>query len=240
MRRSALEVRTGFAKGGAVLAVALGLLSSPGATASERRDRGLLLLYPKAQETVLEAALPRLEVQGCGNWRRGAVTGTRGNLKVGSPDRFVLLLCSRDVLDSAAHRRALAPLLALEGRVRAVEGPILQRGDEDGSGDAQKGRAYVIKISRYRNLDPDRRESDLAEINALADERADSWKTEALVRGASAVGMPTPDEVVVIHYETPEQGKAFRRRNPDILERIGAFNGEHLLEFVYISATVDG
>ena len=49
--------------------------------------------------------------------------------------------------------------------------------------------------------------------------------------------MAIPDEVVVIHYDTPQQGEAFRRRNPDILQRIGAFNRRHLLEFVYISAT---
>lgn len=234
---STMFVRT--AKWMSAMFIASAAFSSFAAAASQGRDQGMLLLHSQAQNKALDEALPHLEDQGCTLWRRGSVAGTQGNLGIGAPDRFVLLACTSEVLDSARHRQVLAPILGAGKDVRAVEGPILYRKGDETERATEDKRAYVLKISHYNNLDPDGRDRALDKINALAAERVDAWKTEAFVAGLRAVGMTTPDEVVVIHYDDPQQGERFRRRNPDILEQIGAFNRKHLSEFTYISAAPD-
>ena len=51
------------------------------------------------------------------------------------------------------------------------------------------------------------------------------------------MGMTTPDEVVVLYYDDSKSGDRFRKNNGDILEKIGAFNKSHLVEFAYFSAS---
>ncbi len=222
----------------AVVAASIMLLSASSAM-SQDRGRAMLLLHAEAQRADVDAALPDLADQGCSPWRQGAVAGTQGNLDIGAPERFVLFACRAEVLDSVQHRQALAPILAADNDAIAVEGPLVF-GDAGKTGpEAQGARAYVFKLSRYNNIDPDRRDSDLNRINAEAAGRQDAWRTEAMVAGLRAVGVPTPDEVVVIHYDNAAQGERFRKQNPDILKQIGAFNRKHLLDFTYISAVPD-
>jgi len=49
--------------------------------------------------------------------------------------------------------------------------------------------------------------------------------------------MTTPDEVVVLYYDDPKSGDRFRKNNGDILEKIGAFNKSHLVDFAYFTAS---
>lgn len=209
------------------------------AVAAPNRDRVLLLFHSQAQNAALDGALPYLEGQGCTVWRRGFVAGAQGNLDIGSPDRFAMFICTSEILHNAQHRSALASILGAGTDVTAVEGFVLSRGAEETGSGAIDERAYVLKISYYNNSDPDGRERDLSRINAMAAERADAWKTAAIVSGVAAIGMKTPDEVTVIQYDNPRQGERFRDENADILEQIGAFNRSHLTEFTYISVSQD-
>lgn len=221
------------------LFIAWTAFSSLSAAASDDREQGLLLLHSQAEDKVLDRAMPRLKNQGCTLWHRGSVAGTQGNLDIGAPDRYALFACTSEVLDSAQHRQALEPVLGLGKNARAVGGPILFRKSDEAARDTQNERAYVFKISRYNNLDPDGRERTLDNIDALAADRIDAWKTDAFVAGLRAVGMKTPDEVVIIHYDDAQQGIRFRNQNSDILEQVGAFNRRHLVEYTYISAAPD-
>lgn len=221
-----------------VVAAATSLIAS--SAMSQERNRAMLLLHAEAQDAAVDAALPDLAARGCNQWRRGAVAGMQGNLDIGAPARFVLFACRAEILHNAERRQALAAVLAAGKDAIAVEGPLVLGGPDATGPGAPGGRAYVLKISRYNNTDPDRRDSDLDSIDKQAAGRADAWKMEAQVAGLRAVGMPTPDEVVVIHYDDAAQGERFRQQNPDILKRIGAFNRRHLIEFTYISAVPDG
>ncbi|MGH7859435.1 MAG: hypothetical protein ACREQY_19085 [Candidatus Binatia bacterium] len=49
--------------------------------------------------------------------------------------------------------------------------------------------------------------------------------------------MMTPDEVAVLYYDDPERADRFCKNNGDILEKIGAFNKSHLVDFAYFSAS---
>ncbi|WP_282610662.1 hypothetical protein [Pelagibius sp. Alg239-R121] len=209
------------------------------AAESNGRAQGLLLLHAKEQIAVMEDVLPKLARQGCTLWQRGSLVGAQGNLDIGSPGRFVLLDCSEPVLSGAESYAALAPLFDADESLRAVEGPLLFRTADEASDDKHVERDYVLKISHYNNRDPKARNEDLEQINSIAGGRKNTWKTEGFIAGLRAVGMPTPDEVVVIHYDNPQQGEDFRNSNPDILKQIGTFNEQHLTEFTYLSAAPD-
>jgi len=42
---------------------------------------------------------------------------------------------------------------------------------------------------------------------------------------------------VIIYYPQAQQGKKFRKNNPDILQKIGDFNKNHLTKFAYLFGT---
>ena len=54
-----------------------------------------------------------------------------------------------------------------------------------------------------------------------------------------AMGMATPDEVVMIHYSSIEEGNDFRNANQDIEQMAGLFNKTHLTGFTYLFGTAD-
>ncbi len=213
-----------------ILAMASSTITSAGAS----QTQGMLLLHSKNQTAALNETIPQLGNRGCSLWHWGSVVETLGNLDIGSPDRFILLACDAQILDTAENRRALTPMLK-NGAV-AVEGPIMFRSDKEGEiGE----RAYIFKISHYTNSDPDGRDNDLDSLNSFAADRADHWTYEAFYTGLYAAGMATPDEVVVMHYDNPQQGERFRNNNPDIMKQIEAFNQNHLTEFTYIAVSLD-
>ncbi|MCP5000426.1 MAG: hypothetical protein GY933_17255 [Hyphomicrobiales bacterium] len=220
--KSALAALCGFA----------GLVAA-GTAAGQTASSGLFILHSNAQNEAFTQSISGLADDGCSVWRRGAVAGTQGGLDVGAPQRFVLLSCDDGVLGEATGRDTLAAVL--QGGAVAVEGPILLQKATEAAGE----RAYIFKISRYNNADPSARENDLAKINAVAADTPDAWANEGFVAGLRAAGIETPDEVVVIHYEDRKQGERFRNANQDILQQVGAFNRDHLVEFVYIAAVPD-
>ncbi len=205
------------------------------AAAAQDREQGMLLLHSQAQSEAVDKALPSLTDQGCALWRRGSIAGAQGNLDIGSPDRFVIMVCTSDNFESAQHREALTPILRAGKGARLVEGPIQFSNSDKSENATQDKGAYIVKLSRYTNLDPNGMKRDFDAINALAEKRTDAWKTDAFISGFRAVGMPTPDEAAIIHYDDPQQGDRFRSQNPDILKLVGAFNKKHLIEYTYIS-----
>ncbi|MHA1524142.1 MAG: hypothetical protein ACTSY1_07015 [Alphaproteobacteria bacterium] len=209
------------------------------ATAVPGEDLGMLLLYSKAQNLAVRAALPRLKDEGCTLWRSGSVAGAQGSFDIGAPNRFVILACASETAATAQRRKTLAPLLQPGKNVRLVEGVLKRNNPGQSTPRPQGGPAYIIKLSRYTNLDPKARSRDLEKLFALASDRPDAWKNDGFIAVSKAFGMPTPDEVVIIHYDTPQQGARFRDNNLDIMKLVGAFNKRHLIEYTYISAAPD-
>lgn len=222
-----------------MLSIATGSLIATGNASAEESSQGLLLLHSEAAETALAQALPRLKDLGCDSWHQGRIAGANGNLELGSQSNFVLLACREAVLGSVAGRAALNTLQTVDEEFRAVEGPLLFRIPDEAGKKSRASNDYIFKISHYNNQNPSGREDDLEKINALAAGRKDAWTNEAFIAGLHAVGMPTPDEVVMIRYDDPQQGERFRNNNKDVLQEIGAFNKTHLLDFTYISVAPD-
>lgn len=192
---------------------------------------GVVGLYENGT-TINKSALAALE---CSVKREGFIVAAQGKLSppMPQPDQFVVLDCDRSVL-TVADRRHFMSILFTDGKATAVfEGALTEFQTADGTTDVSQ-RQYILKLGYYNNADTDGREADLTALDVKASNRDGHWTNEAYLDVHSSIGIPTPDEVVVIHYETAEIAKKFRDSNSDILQDVGAFNNAHLTSFTYL------
>ena len=218
---------------------AVGLLTA--APAVHAAEYGLLGLYKVDDAALFETALGAFEQDiadhGCALSREGMIVGQDGDIDIAAPSRFIWLTCAAPLLRGADTRVLFAKLEAGAHRLALLEGELFA--GENGAS-AVVGRAYILKVSHYNNDDPDRRDADLAALQATVATRADRYKLEAFISVSHAVGMMTPDEAVLIYYDDPGQGERFRGDNGDIMKAIGGFNKDHLTDFIYYFGAASG
>ncbi len=223
---------------GGKLASALLLAVVSAATPALGGEIGLLGLYQVNDAGRYAEALKELERslgdRGCAVRREGEIATMDGSLDVAKPNRFLLLECPGSLLKGSAGRVVFEPLQAATSHLMLAEGEL----DRFGSGFSPTGvgREYIIKVSHYNNRDPEQRDRELTAIQQQVAARPNRYRTEAIVTPSRAMGMTTPDEVVVLYYDDPQSGDRFRTDNRDILEKIGVFNKSHLVDFAYFSA----
>ena len=212
-------------------------LSVSGAQAAPAKTHGVLGLYGEIADSVFVASVDKLgervSAQGCAVARAGKVVGANGDIGLDAPGRFVYLTCERPVLTKAAKRGMFAqtmgkPVALMEGVIVAAEAGNVSV--------PASSRAYLLKVSYYNNARPDARDADLAAIGEVTAPLDDRYVNEIAVEVHRAIGLPTPDEFVLIHYDSPAHGDRFRENNQDVLEKVGAFNKAHLTKFVYYPA----
>jgi hypothetical protein len=199
---------------------------------SDASPVGIMGLYKAANpaEPALDAqALAALD---CSVHRSGAIGAAQGDIGLEQPNQFVLFACETSVLTNMALRAQLSDLAPSSEMIAMLEGDLMNFPIEGAQG-AVADRQYVFKISYYNNEDPDGRDAELANLTIEAEAKADTYVTEAFVGVNHAIGMPTPDEVVMLYYDDPATGDRFRNANGDLLNKIGAFNSAHLVSTVY-------
>lgn len=200
---------------------------------------GVLVLYKDGgsaqHDGILQQVSSNAEKVNCTVQRQGAIEDTQGGLDIEEPNYFLLVQCEKSLLKNGSSE-LFSPLSGPVGNLVIAEGPMLQFGKFSRS-EAVKDRAYIIKLSQYNNVHPSKREADFMTIDKLVDKRVHRYRSEAFIHVTRAQGMVRPDEVVVLYYDTPDDGNQFRKNNPDILNKIGQFNDEHLLEYSYFSGT---
>ncbi|AWZ01397.1 hypothetical protein RHODOSMS8_01863 [Rhodobiaceae bacterium] len=195
---------------------------------------GVIGLYNAADPVRFDEAVSETEAalssQGCAVARVGEVVGVQADIGLAVANRLIHIICRSPLLDDSAGRLALnglsdvaVPVALVEGRY--LEGPMIERN--------VIGRAYILKLSRYSNSDLAARDADLAALGATVAGLDDAYRNEAFIEVHRAAGMPTPDEAVLLSYDTPEAGERFRNNNQSLLERIGLFNQAHLTAFAY-------
>lgn len=211
----------------APLVFALGI----GSSAANAEPVGIFaLLEDNPPNLSLSAA-----AQGCSVAHQGGVLARQGNLDLPEVAGFALLSCDDRLLDDPKRVEAAfggqSPLVTLEGGLTSFDIP-------SGVPDPQN-REYIIKLSYYNNADLVGRTADLEELQQLVRPLPDPYRNEKFLEVHRASGMRTPDEVVVIYYESPAAGDRFRESNQAVLEKVGAFNKKHLVSFVYLIANAD-
>lgn len=195
---------------------------------------GIVGLYqasdPQAFDQALRRVEPALTSKGCGVARVGEVVGVQADIGLGDVNRLIHVTCAATILDKASGRDLLDSLSAAGSPVALLEGRYLEGPLDNGTPD---GRAYLLKLSRYSNSDPNARDADLAALDEQVEGLADVYRNEVYLEVHRAVGVPTPDEAVLLYYPSPEAGERFRANNRPLLEQIGRFNRAHLTEFAY-------
>ncbi len=203
---------------------------------SAAHSEGLLILFDDST-TSLEAGKNRLEAKGCDVWRKGSMTA-RGSMDLGQVNRFILADCKQSLLEVEADRAELQESFRSGQNGIVLEGDFIRKEVPFANTETAKTRGYLVKISRFNNEIAERF-SEEDKIDADGKLREESWTGEARLRIKSAIGMPTPDEVGVIYYETKTSMQDFVGANPDIVDRITEFNQRHLIESNYLIIEVE-
>lgn len=212
-----------------MLFACLATLCGAGAALAESAPVGVLGLY-RGDTVQFDAS--KIAALGCTTHRQGVIGAAQGNLDLEQPNQFLLLACETSILEQAERRKDFASIAGSAPETVVLEGHLVDFDVPDGTAEVSD-RQYILKISGYNNANLDAREAELDALNADAEQRPDSYVTEYFVSVQHAMGMQTPDEVVVIYYDTPATGERFRDHNGDLLRAIGAFNKAHLTNFVY-------
>lgn len=237
------KAKTGATKFAYLAAFAfLAGLAASGAGAKETGSFGLFVMYKVGDMPKYRRLLAELEEdlgnRGCSVSIEGPIKGGQGDIQVQPPNRFIQIRCKRPLLRDRSGRAVVLKIRRAAANLIALEGPLTLRSVGQ-SASSRQARSYIFKVSHYNNLEPNHRDSEPPAINRLAASRPDSWREVGAIAVTHAIGMRRPDEVVILFYDGQEQAKRFRKNNPDILKRIGAFNKRHLINFIYYFASSD-
>lgn len=205
------------------------------ATASANSFGVVGLFQVESQKQYAQALLnfkETLPQRACKVARQGMIADGAGDIDIAQPNRFLILACENSQINKKEGRSTFASLSAASENTVILEG-ALAAFPEDNSPSAISERAYILKISHYNNDAPDMRDHDLNTLRKDTLKVADRYRRDVFVDVDRAVGMETPDEVALIFYDNPTQGERFRENNPEILEKVGAFNKNHLNDHIY-------
>jgi len=200
--------------------------------ASAAQDIGIVGLYQveNPQTAIVdEKSASRL---GCMIRHTGIIAAAQGEIGLAKPNQFVFLACDKALLGNSKNRNALSMIVKNGKNLALLEGSLMDFPIAGGAS-AVPGRQYILKISHYNNKNADKRDTELNQLTKEAGALADTYVTESFIAVNEAIGLPTPDEVVILYYDTPEAGDRFRKNNGDLLKKIGKFNQDHLVDAVY-------
>lgn len=206
------------------------LANSP---AMAQQPIGVLGLY----DTEGPASIDKRKISklSCEIRREGPIAQGAGDIGLENPNYFVSLACKASVLSDPEKRKMVNHLMTNATAKAVLEGTLSLMPEIKNSSKLQD-RSYILKISHYNNKNTDSREKDLAELDQATISQPDRFIAESFLSVHHALGMPTPDEVVILYYDSPEHGDHFRSNNPDIMKMVGDFNKNHLNEHIYYFA----
>lgn len=203
---------------------------------------GVVGMFYTETPAVHHKAMVNLEQQvrgrGCTLRREGNILAQDGDYEIEPVNHFFLLECEQGLLSGPSSQTWIDQLNETTGNLVLFEGTIK---DRDSSSIPLPGdrRSYILKLSDYNNINPSKREADLARLGEMVQTRQHKYTSEAYVGISATYGMNRPDEVVFIHYPSMEDGEKFRnnKENADVMAGIETFNRDHLSQFVYFVAT---
>ncbi|WP_419905826.1 hypothetical protein [Kiloniella sp.] len=210
-----------------------------GLAISETPSHGVLALLDVNDTVRYDNQLSNFEEKAqsmnCTILREGPVVAEDGDIDLDQPNRFIYFDCKTSLLGSPDGRDFLADLGKGSDYIAAMEGtPFFQ---DTVSFKKQAGeRSYILKVSHYNNSNPTKRDLDLAHLGETVRPRDDAYQLESFLGTTQAYGMTTPDEAVVLYYDTTAAGDRFRDNNPDVLDKVVDFNDKHLTDYIYYIA----
>lgn len=216
--------------------IALSFMAGLNIATASASKLGVVGLFQVENQEKYSKSIKTLETQlsqhDCRMSRHGIIADEAGDIDIEQPNRFLILACKESVVGKGNWGTIFEPISSASNSSVILEG-LLTIFPEDNSPSDITDRAYILKVSHYNNESPVGRERDLKTLRNETLKVADRYRRDIFIDIDRAIGMETPDEVALIYYENPEQGDKFRENNPDILEKVGAFNKTHLNDHVY-------
>lgn len=200
---------------GAVLMLATGTVN-----AAQTNQIGVIGLYKIGNPQAAIIDRKKVNDLGCEIRRSGIIAAAQGNIELAQPNQFVFLACDAALLSNPENRNALSSIVQGGERLAVLEGSLSNFPDTDRPS-AVSVRQYILKISHYNNKDANKRDLDLDDLSREAAQLPDTYVTESFISVNEALGLPTPDEVVILFYDSPETGDRFRKNNGGLLQKIG-------------------
>lgn len=216
---------------GSVVAIMLA-----GQAAADAPEIGVLSLLKNDVAETVSIDMQALEALDCNVQRTGQIFAAQGDVKLETPDHYVLLGCNSSVITNEDGRKKLGDLAPGLKSVGMLEGSLTHFSVDLGDSKMDE-RQYVLKIGYYNDKNVAGRDTDLAELSDRAAKLPDTYVTEAFLGVNHAVGLPTPDEVVVLSYSDAAAADRFRGGNPKLMKAIGQFNKDHLVAASYYVGT---
>ena len=219
------------------IAMVASMAISPSINAVDNNPVGVLALYNVEEPTSVNFDDKSASGLGCTVRREGVIVAASGKIAIAAPNYFVQLICDSSIL-ADAHSRSVANRLIEGTKPHALlEGTELDLPTLPNSSKLQE-RNYFIKVSHFNNRDVSGREADLAELQNHTRSVPDNYTIETSIEVHRASGTPTPDEVVIMFYDSPAHGDRFRQNNATVLKKVGAFNAAHLKDNIYYFGSV--
>lgn len=216
------------------LLLAIALLASTQAHA----ETALYLSIPSVSDATLSSWDAEISSvfsgAGCELQRSGDVNQAQGPLAWPESEMFRLYQCNESVLDALVEAGVSEKLSVGSKQPVIAEGDFIKLEAPMPPAAAQ----YIIKVSYFNNLDGALRNKDLAALDASVSLEQGVWHTEGVLIPTKTVGTIRPDELTFLYYDSAEIAGRFRDDHPEILEKVGMFNGAHLTSFVYLVTSV--
>lgn len=208
------------------------LVTAENAIAAQNHQIGVVGLYETANPKAAAFDEGVISKLGCNIRRIGIIGAAQGNIALKQPNQFLFLACDGSILSDATKRKMFSTLNSAGEPLAVLEGSLTDFSDAQRDSSVS-GRQYILKISHYNNKNVGKRDRELDDINQEAGKIADTYVTESFIGVNHALGLPTPDEVVILYYDDPKMGDRFRKNNPKLMRKIGKFNKDHLVDAVY-------
>ena len=196
---------------------------------------GMFQAKNNTQSMIIGQMEQKLKALGCIVLREGKSFGGQGNYQLQPTNSFFVLTCEQSFLTQKSAQSVITTLNDETHNLVLLEGLDSQTSKLP-STDTGTNRSYIFKLGHYNNISPSQRDLDLAKLNTSAQSVEHHYMTEAFIRVHDAYGMERPDELVVIYYNSADDGQKFRNNNPELMGKIGQFNNDHLTRFSYIAA----
>lgn len=205
--------------------------------ATEQYSTGIAAFYNSSDPTTAQINKNKITELGCELRIDGFIAFAQGKVELATPNKYLILACETELLGNEEGRNAIGNLIANAENLAIMEGDITDF--PEGVRDSEVGnRQYILKISHYNNKDANGRDAELTALTKEASKIENTYITQSFIDVNHAIGLPTPDEVVVLYYDNDEIANKFRDANGAFLEKIAMFNNAHLVDFVYYGGNV--
>ena len=141
------------------------------------------------------------------------------------------MVCSPDWLTSDTAANVVSDKMSDQNTV-FVSGEFNVRNLATETAISVDEKAYVLKLSYFNQLNKGRQDEE-DKIDRLAAEKLNGWTREARLYLSKAIGVPQPNALGILRFESSDGRLSFRRQHSDVVDEIKRFNMKYIKQATY-------